>query len=145
MATVGLVAAALAVYTVANVRLMQDPMKGVFGVNIFDGLIELRQRFPERRVVVFSSREFLTELLTAPASFFNETYHISDTVELVRAFKPEVLETECAAHKLICYEPTFDGENLDRMAAGMRSRLKPFELVNTQEMTCFECVAPASG
>jgi hypothetical protein len=143
LTTISLVALTMVVYAAANLQLISSPLKGVYGVNIFDGLIELRQRFSDRRVVVFSSRSVLTNDLVAPSSFFNQTYHLRDTVALERSFEPHTLETACASRPVVCYEPSFDGESFQRMSALMRDRLQPFELLNTQEMQCFECAAVA--
>jgi hypothetical protein len=135
---VGLVVAALATYAAANLWLIYSPAKTVYGVNLFDGLIELRQRFPDRRVAMFSSRDFLTQEL-AGDSFFTRTYHLNDTVSLERSFDAHALETACASRQVICFEPNFDKERFEGMRDSLQKELQPFELLNTQEMQCFQC------
>ena len=74
-----LLVATVGIYAAANLRLISSPDPWVYGFNAYDGLIELRQRFPERRVVFFSSREEMPELVLGPRSLWNRAYRLADT------------------------------------------------------------------
>jgi len=44
----------------------------VYGVNLLDALIELRQRFPERRVLLLTTREEYPRNILTPDGFFQQ-------------------------------------------------------------------------
>src|SRR5207249_6767790 len=75
--TVVLVGAVLAVYAINNMGLIMFPAPAVYGTNVFDGLIELRQRFPDRRVVMVTTREDIQHAL-GPEEMLQLAYRLLD-------------------------------------------------------------------
>lgn len=130
--------AVIGVYAVANVRLLVSPVPRVYGYNVSDAMIELRQRFPDRHVRLFSSRNDLGEML-GPESLVNELYHVQDTVTINPVLTAMELQQACAAHALICYEPNFDTADFTNMIRTAKPCLQPLPLLNTLEAACFNC------
>jgi hypothetical protein len=145
-ATVGLVAAAMAIYAFTNFRLIINPPAEMYGGNVFDGLIEVRQRFPERRVFLVTSRDGVVENLS-PDGLFQIAYRITDHLTIRRSFSDETIDEACAQHALICYQSNADQERMAPLLARHRARLKRLPLLNSYELACEDCVAgtaPAS-
>lgn len=139
---VGTTAVVLVFYGAMNARAILNPHNGMYGVNIYDGLIQLRQTDPQRQVFVFTSRNFGEAL--SKESLFQYVYHLMDNVTMTAEFTREEFERACIPGNLLCYEPNFDQATFQPLVDALPGRLKRFEVVNTQEMRCFECVAPKS-
>jgi len=132
-----LVAAALCVYAGANLSLIASPKSGVYGINAFDGLIELRQRFAERRVVFFTSRKHMRQWTLGRDSFVRSAYHLDDTVEVEQSITESALTSACRAGAILCYEPAFDRVRFRPLA--QKFNAQPFPLLNSRELRCYEC------
>lgn len=111
----------------------------VYGFNVFDGLIELRQRFPQRRVVLFSSRGLhrRNEKL-APDSFLMRAYRLGDTTWFEERLSAPAVGGAIRNNAFLCYEPAFDGERMQALLEPHRDRLQAVELLNSEEMVCLE-------
>ncbi|MBI4519170.1 MAG: hypothetical protein HY699_25545 [Deltaproteobacteria bacterium] len=138
-ALAALVVVALGVYAAANFLLIAHPAKGIYGINVYDGLIELRQRHPQRRVVLLSSREDFTRVL-APEGFFGQEYELAGRLTVELSFEPAVVAAACEQRLVICYEPNADRSRFEPLLQRYGEVLKPFELLNSVEMVCYECV-----
>src|SRR5689334_7990489 len=104
-----------------------------------DAMIEMRQRFPEQRVVLFSSREHMPEWVLGPGTLMTRAYHLQDTVAVQPRLTADELRTACAARATVCYEPNFDAAAFDDMVGPARPCLHPLDLLNTNEARCFRC------
>jgi hypothetical protein len=111
---------------------------GMYGVNSLDGLIELRQRFADRRVAFLTGRKEYREML-APDGFFQENYGLADQVTFDTDYTDARIERTCADGTVLCYEPHFDGQQFAPVLQRHAARLVPLPLNNTKEMKCFEC------
>jgi heme/copper-type cytochrome/quinol oxidase subunit 4 len=138
-ASSGLTVVLLGAYVAVNLHLIMYPPPRIYGTNLFDGLVELRQCFPEKPVVLFSSRDHMPEWVLGPESPVDRFYHLRDTVTVQPELTFPRLQGACAAHSVLCYEPNFDAAAFDAMAGPMRPCLKPFPLLNSEEMRCVEC------
>jgi hypothetical protein len=140
-----LAAGALAVSVAANVRLIITPPRGIYGFTVFDGLIELRQRFPHQLVTLFTSRgpEFANVVLS-PESAVAREYKVTDIVVLEERIDAAGLADACASQALLCYEPEFDEEAFTSMVTPYGSELTRFEFYTAQDMRCFRPLASPS-
>jgi hypothetical protein len=136
---IGITALAMGAYAVANLLLIIYPTFAWYGVNVFDAMIELRQRFPDRRVVLFSSRGEIVNELLRPDGLYTQSYHLGDTVTSQHQFTSEALQAACAAQAIICYEPKADATAMKAMVDPMRDRMREFPILNADEVRCFEC------
>ena len=139
-ATVALIVLALAVYAGANLRLMMYPPPQMYGLNVFDGVIELRQRFPEQRVFLITSREGLQQAFEADG-VYQLAYHLLDNLTFEHTFADSTIEQICAQRALLCYEPAFDQERMQPLLDAHRDTLKRFALLNSVELVCYECTS----
>lgn len=133
-----LVVASLAVYAGRNFQLIYDPPRLTYGVNVFDGLIELRQRYPDTPVVLLTSRETIRNALR-PEEMVAIGYRLLDTTRVEGSFSDAVVEDACRRRGLLCYEPTFDRESMAPLLRAHASRLEPFPLLNSAELVCVRC------
>jgi hypothetical protein len=139
-ATQGLVAGVLGVYTVANIQLLMHPKPRIYGANIFDGFIELRQRFPDRRVLFLTTKEEHRTAL-APDGLFNDSYKLLDQLTIDSAFDDSTVERACSQRLLLCYEPNWDRERWRPLSTKYARQLQPFPLLNTTELDCYDCTS----
>lgn len=143
-ATVGrvatsLVVVVLAVYAAGSFRVLAEPPPGLYGTNTFDGLIELRQRFPERGVLLVTTRpEYVRDL--REDSFFHEAYRLADRVATDERRSGAAVERACAEQRLLCYEAHMEPPFIAVVEAHSH-RLETFPLLNSKELRCFECRA----
>jgi hypothetical protein len=138
LAVVGGTAVVLVTYGAMNLRAIQNPHNGMYGVNLFDGLIQLRQTHPEQKLFVFSSRDLREPL--AMDGLFQFAYGLMDNVTMTPVFTAEEFERGCALNALLCYEPNFDMERFDALVKTFGERLTKFEVVNSQELRCYRCL-----
>jgi hypothetical protein len=136
---VGLTVAAIAVYGVANLRLIMFPAPRVYGGNVFDGIIELRQRFPQQRVVLMTQRNELRESFS-PDELMNAAYHVADNLTLSPTFTDATIEAACQQDALVCYEPNYDAVRMEPLLQSHQTLLRRFPLLNSFEMVCYECI-----
>lgn len=130
--------ASIAVYIVRNLELIARPAPYTYGVNAFDGLIELRQRHSELRVMLLTSRSTIRDAL-APHEMLHVAYRLRDTIEVEESFDETTIEPVCRERGVICYEPNFDQERIDRLLEPRRDRIEPFPLLNSAELICVRC------
>jgi hypothetical protein len=133
-----LTAGALTISVAANARLIITPPRGMYGFTVFDGLIELRQRFPHQLVTLFTSRgsEF-ANAVQGPESAVAREYQVTDIVILEERFDAAGLADACAAQALLCYEPEFDQESFATMMTPYGALLSRVEFYDSQDMQCF--------
>lgn len=129
----------LGVYAVFNLLVIAQPAPGVYGVNVFDGLIELRQRFPERRVLFLTSQAAYADTF-APDSFLQRAYRVPEQLTIDMRFEDATVTGACEAHLLLCYEPNADKPRFRPLLARFDRALRPFPLLNSFEMVCYDCV-----
>jgi hypothetical protein len=142
-AAAALVVAALATYAWHNLHLMVFPQPLVYGANLFDGMIELRQLHPERKVVLITRREGMAATFAAN-ELLNVAYKLADTVQPTAEISPATVERVCQQGALLCYEPNYDAQQMAPLLARYEQRLRRFPLQNSFEVVCFECL-PAPG
>jgi hypothetical protein len=139
----GAVVLSLMIYASLNLRLIMHPHKAMYGGNIYDGLIQLRQTAPNRQIIVLTTRDFSHSFF--PESLFQVAYGIMDNLTLSNQFNPESVDKACAQGALLCYEPNFDRERMDPLAAANQHRLVDYPVNNSFELYCFDCVAAKEG
>lgn len=136
------IVASIAAYATKNYLLVRYPAQRVYGVNVFDGMIELRQRYPERGTTFFTQRKEIAAMLLDRNGLYGGDYRLVDTLEV----KMELTEPEwrkaCNAGRIICYEQNFDEAIIRELVKPFRDKLRPFPLLNATELTCFECPEP---
>ncbi len=138
LGVVGVASVALVVYGANNLRAILNPHQGMYGVNIFDGLIQMRQTHPQQKIFLFTSREGLKEPL-AKDGLFQFVYALMDNVTMTGKFDDAEIERACQARAFVCYEPNFDMDRFDPLVTARGARLRKFEIVNSQELRCFAC------
>lgn len=137
------VVSTLVVYVSLNLRLILHPHKAMYGGNIYDGLIQLRQTEPDRQIIVLTTRNFSQSLIHE--GLFQVAYGIMDNLTLSKQFAPESVDNACERGALLCYEPNFDKERMEPLAAANRHRLVDFPVNNSFDLYCFDCVSPKAG
>lgn len=130
--------AAMCVYAVGSLSVILHPIPHLYGDNSLDGLIELRQRFADRKVVFFTSREVYVRDLV-PKGFFDNTYHLMDQVVLESDFSDAAVDRACASRSILCTEPAFESERFDQLSRRSGDGFTPFELLNSSSLVCYEC------
>ncbi len=136
-AVVAVTLGALLVYAYINLSIIIDPPARMYGGNGFDGLIELRQRFPDRKVTLIASRDGIVEPLTTNERLLHVAYGVLDNLTIHREFKDEFVEEACAKRSLVCHEIAADHEAMKPLIE--RYGLREFPLLNTFELGCYEC------
>jgi predicted LPLAT superfamily acyltransferase len=135
-------AAAFAVvlaYTLASASLFVHPEQFRFGGNVFDGIVEMRQRLSDRRVLVFAPQEDLKTAIEDPGGIFNQAYHVAETVSVTRTIDPSVVDAACAAQVILCdYMQPENREDFERAASGRK--LRKIDVYATVELQCFDCM-----
>jgi hypothetical protein len=143
-ATIAALLVLIGVYAVENFRLMMFPRPHVYGGNMYDGLIELRQRYPDRRVFVFTSRDGIPRSL-APESHFQLAYGISDNLTIAQDFEMARVDDACARDALVCFEPNFDADRMRPLFERRAPPFRNFSLLNSFELYCYECGENVNG
>jgi hypothetical protein len=140
-------AACVAVSAVWHLWILVDPIPRVYGFNVWDGLVEVRQRFADRRAVLFSSRERFAETFGDPESFFNRFYELRDTIRIEDRFTPEAMQAAYDAGEIICYETNFGAEQFFQLLKPLEGdgRVQKLPLLNADEMYCFDRPPRPSG
>lgn len=126
-------------YGAGSLRVILEPAPGLYGTNVYDGLIELRQRFGDRRPVLYTSREIAGWMV----AFLDAAYLVGERVEIRRGFEARPDESDCGRPSMFCYEPAIDEDAFVAMTAAIAKRIVEVPLLNTKEMRCFECATPA--
>lgn len=138
-AVVSLFAVSYLSYALLNLQAIMYPHKAMYGGNLFDGLIELRQRYPRQEVVLFTTRD-LSEPF-GEDSLFQYAYGILDNLTITRRFTEEEVDRVCRRQGLLCYEPNFDRDRFDPLLERREGILAEFEVLNSHELRCFACIA----
>jgi hypothetical protein len=118
-----------------GIRLIIAPRPHQYGYNVFDGVIELHQRFPDRHVVLFTDRH--AEAL-APGGPFDAVYGVAQRLKLKPDVDRQTLDETCRAGALFCYEiKTVESTGAPLIAQD--ARWQPFPLLNGKELRCYDC------
>jgi hypothetical protein len=134
------IAIAICVDVVGSVAVIMYPPPGLYGTNSFDGLIELRQRFPERRVVFLTSRDVYRTALV-PKGFFDDAYQLLDQVTVESNFSEATIDHVCHERSIVCTELEFEHEQFDRLLQKYAAALTRFPLLNSTSLSCYQCGA----
>lgn len=131
-------AASIACAAWIGLTLIQNPRPHTYGHNVFDGLIEMRQRYPERRIVLLTTRPLGEDL--APDGLLNLTYGIGgEHLRLAAKLDTRGLGTLCSDQVLFCHEVQHVGETANALLAA-DTRWRPVEVLNSFEIRCARCV-----
>lgn len=129
---------AVAVYTLAGASLFVYPERFGFGGNLFDGIVQMRQRFPDRKVLVFAPQKNIKDEVDDPRTMLNESYHVAETVAVTRTIDAGMVDAACATHTILCdHTLPQNREDLARAAAG--HHLRQVDVFAVSELQCFEC------
>jgi hypothetical protein len=127
---------AVAVYAVVGASLLIYPDR--FDGNLYDGLVQVHQRFPGRKVLVFSPQPWVGAEVANPETIINKVYHVSDTVQVTPTLDASTVAAACSTGALLCYYARPENkEELDRATAG--HQLKKVGLYQEVELQCFDC------
>jgi len=108
-------------------------------------LVELRQRFPERRKLFLTSYKLPIEGLD-PGDLLNSSYKVWGGLTMESgSFTDASMERACDQHMLLCYESVLDTERMEPLLKKFQTSFERVELLNTREVRCYECVAPPRG
>jgi hypothetical protein len=122
-----------------NARTVIFPPPAMYGSTVLDGLIELRQGYPDRMVVLFTSRgSEVTYSVLSPDSTVAREYHLADTVVIESRFAAAALAAARDAAAVICYEPEFDKDAFAAMVTPTGALLSRLPLRNTWDLYCYE-------
>ena len=135
--------AALALAAAAGIQTIQYPRAGTYGSNFYDGLIELRQRYPEREVLLVSNRIGMSEMI-APDNLVVETYGLSEHLRRVEQLAGSDLSDTCRASNILCFDMRGQFE-LSMAEMERDGHWRPFPLLNSTEIKCYECGSAAPG
>lgn len=113
------------------------PEPNLYGHNVFDGLIEMRQRYPDREIVLFSTRPLAEPL--DKEGLFHLTYGIGENLELVAQLRREDLDKRCRADVLFCYEVNSVRTQAESLLDA-DPRWRPVQVLNSFELRCARCV-----
>jgi hypothetical protein len=130
-----LLAAAITTSAANGMRIIIDPRPLMYGYNIFDGLIEIHQRFPQRDVVLFSTRPH--EALARGESF-DRVYGVAERLSLLPEVSAQTLDQACRSRALFCYEVNVVQDQATALLEP-DSRWVPFPLLNANEIKCYDC------
>lgn len=137
------VAVAVAYTTVANAWLIYDPPPFIYGDTMFDGMIEMRQRFPERKAILITSRPTYIDVLQEK-EFFHQAYGVRDVFEVTSAFDDATVDLACRDARVLCYEANWqpDAESFRALMARHSARFEPdpLPLLNSRVLWCYRCL-----
>lgn len=128
----------IAAYGAANISMFVYPDR--LGGVLIDGLVQVRQRFADRRVWIIDPRPTAKENVESPESPANRAYGLSDTLVVVPSLAPEHAEATCS-QSLFCRVTSLPEsmEQFDLATAPVRHRLEQLNLYNVEELQCFAC------
>jgi len=132
-----LLAGSIATSAALGLRLIRNPRPIMYGQNIFDGLIEMHQRFPDRDVVLFTTRQ--DESLYRGRSM-DEVYGMAERLSLAAEANEQTLEETCWSGALFCYDLAPVQDQAEPLLK-QDGRWLPFPLLNTDEIRCYDCTA----
>ncbi len=129
---------AIALYVVANASFFVYPERFAFGGGVFDGLVQLHQRFPDRQVLLFATQANIKEIVEDPNEMFNSAYHIHDTITVTSTLDTAEVDATCRAGKILCYHnaPSDRATFLQVTAA---QHVRAIDLYAIFDVHCVEC------
>lgn len=128
---------AVGAYAIVNASLLISPQR--FAGNLYDGLVQMRQRFPDRKVLVLSPQPWVGAEVGNPDAFINSVYHVADTIAVIDTIDEGVAAAACSAGTILCdYARPENQKQLERATAG--HRLRKVDLSQMVELECFECL-----
>jgi len=128
---------AVGVYTMVGASLLIYPNRFGNG-NVYDDLIQVRQLFPDRKVLVFSPQPWVGAEVRNAEALINKVYHVSDTVRVTQTIDEATVVANCSAGTMLCYyNRPGNKDEFDHAMAG--HQLRRVGLVDPGELQCFEC------
>jgi hypothetical protein len=127
---------AVGIYVVVSASLLIYPTR--FGGNVYDGLVQVHQRFPDRKVLVFSPQPWIGADLANPNTIINQVYHVGETVAATGTIDDDLVGATCSAGTMLCeYMQPGTAQQFGRATAG--HKLRKVDLNAVEELQCFEC------
>jgi hypothetical protein len=133
-----LIAVVIGVYLIGNLQTITAPPPRLYGENAYDGLIELRQRFADRKVVLLTSREDYQQGLKSDG-FLHHAYQVADQLTVEAQFTDATMDLICRRQEVFCYEPKMESQHMQPLNEKYGPRFVPFPLLNSGELLCFTC------
>ncbi len=130
---------AVAAYAFASATLFVHPEQFGFGGNIFDGIVQMHQRFPDRKVLVFTPQVNVKDDVDDPHTLLNEGYHVAENVAVTPTIDAGLVSAACAARTILCYHGKPENRAQFESAAA-EQRLRKVEVYAVSELLCAECV-----
>lgn len=131
-----LLTASIVVSAVIGLRVIADPPPIMYGYNIFDGLIEIHQRFGDRDLVLLSRRQAEPDLCRD--CLFDKIYGIAQRLSVIAEADRQTLDDACRRRALFCFEHTVDQDQARQLLKD-DGRWTPFPLLNGTEIKCYDC------
>jgi hypothetical protein len=130
---------AVVAYAAANISIFVFPDR--FGGTIKDGMVELRQRFPETKVLMFDLRQAIKTAAEDSRSLLNRMYRIGETISVTAELNDAMVAEICAQKGIVC---RFNKEQTTATpfrdaTAPHRDRLSRINLYDVPELDCFLC------
>lgn len=130
-----LVIVSIATSSALGMLLIIEPRPNQYGYNVFDGVIELRQRFADRDKVLFTDRHAQD---LAPGGTFDEVYGVRHRLTLTAEADQHLLNETCDRRALFCYEINAV-ESKAAPLVDQDARWQRVRMLNARELRCYDC------
>lgn len=134
-------AAVVLTYPPLNVRIINRAGLAMYGDTPTDGLVELRQRFPDRRVRLASRMRDTVQQLK-PGDFLDASYDVLRNLTVDPRPSAAFVIDACANREVLCRELRPLDLDVSAVLRDHSASLQRFPLLNATEMVCYECVRP---
>ncbi len=115
------------------------PVDGLYGYNAMDGVIEVHQRFADRRIALVTRREDLVENLRR-GSLYDRAYRLSDNMSAVDDWLSRGVDRSCVDFDVLCFDVSEEREEpWSELASKDFGGLAAVRIRNSTEIRCVFC------
>jgi hypothetical protein len=125
---------AVAAYVVVNATFIIVPTR--YDGNVFDGMVQVHQRFPDRTVLVLAEEPGIKAEVDDPNSVINMVYDVSKTVKVVQAIPQDW------SGSILCYYDHLENNREQFNRATSAYHLRRIGLFDNMELVCFDREGP---
>jgi hypothetical protein len=125
---------AVAAYVVVSATLVIVPTR--YGGNVFDGMVQVHQRFPDRTVLVLAEEPGIEAEVEDPNAVINMVYKVSETVKVTRT-APHDWSAD-----ILCYYDHGENDREQFKRATLMHPLRRIDLFDNFELQCFDTERP---
>lgn len=127
---------ALVVSAAQHTQVFLSPAPRAFGINLWDGLIEMDQRVGAP-VVLFSTRPHVATLLSNRGDIVNLLYQLPDKVVVEHEYTEASIRAACRKAPVLCYETIAGNVEMEQLLVAIPHQ--PIEVLNSIDIQCFSC------